>query len=77
MDWHNEQLGEIVAELESKLTPDNRANYQKLVVAGMKAAQHKGPDGILYALSRRPDDLRRVAEANRSLQGRPVQPSRH
>lgn len=54
-EWNDPMLGEIVANLEGQLTPENKPNYEKLVVAGMKAVLHKGPGGILYALDRRPD----------------------
>lgn len=37
-------------KIESQLTPENRANYMRIVVAGMKVALDKGPNGILAQL---------------------------
>jgi hypothetical protein len=44
--------------LESQLTPPVRANYDKIVVAGMKVALNKGPDGILAALKNSQDPIK-------------------
>jgi hypothetical protein len=37
-------------KIESQLTPANRDDYMKIVVAGMKTALHKGPNGGFAAL---------------------------
>ena len=52
-DWNSPELGELVAAQEAQITPDIMRPYEKLVIAGLKAALHKGPGGILYALGRR------------------------
>ncbi len=52
-DWNSPELGELVAAQEAQITPEIMRPYEKLVIAGQKAALHKGPGGILYALGRR------------------------
>ena len=52
-DFKNEMLGNIVADLEAKIAPKTKNAYDRLVVAGMKAATHGGAGSILYALGRR------------------------
>lgn len=44
-------------KLESQLTPANRADYMKVVVAGMKLALLKGPDGILASIKNSKDPV--------------------
>lgn len=44
--------------LESQLTPPVKQNYDKIVVAGMKVALNKGPDGILASLKRSQDPIK-------------------
>lgn len=46
----NNVLQAAEKKVESQLTPDNRANYMKIVTAGMKLGLAKGPDGILGSL---------------------------
>lgn len=47
---HNQILEAAEQKIESQLTPPNRANYIKVVTAGMHLALAKGPDGILGSL---------------------------
>jgi hypothetical protein len=48
---NNKILGAAEAKIESSLTPENRADYNKVVTAGMKLALQKGPNGILGSLA--------------------------
>lgn len=43
-------------KLESQLLPEVRADYLKIVVAGMRVALHKGPNGILAGLKNKSKD---------------------
>lgn len=53
----NKILQAAEQKVESQLTPENRANYQKIVVAGMKVALDKGPNGLLAALHTSKDPI--------------------
>lgn len=53
----NKILQAAEAKIENDLTPDNRANYLKIVVAGMKVLLNKGPNGILAKLKGRQDPI--------------------
>lgn len=44
-------------QVESQLTPDNRANYLKIVVAGMKYGMHGGANGIMGHLADSKDPI--------------------
>lgn len=44
-------------KIEASLTPENRANYMKIVVGGMKVALQGGPKGILASLQHSKDPL--------------------
>lgn len=44
-------------KIESQLTPENRQNYLKIIVAGMKVGLDKGPNGILASLTKSKDPL--------------------
>jgi hypothetical protein len=44
-------------KLESGLTPENRQDYLKIVVAGMHLALAKGPNGIMASLAKSPDPV--------------------
>lgn len=57
-DVQNNILKAAEQHLESQLTPAARANYDKIVVAGMKVALNKGPDGILAALKNSQDPIK-------------------
>ncbi len=45
-DLTNPLLQQTEDKVESGLTPENRANYDKIVVAGMHVALDKGPNGL-------------------------------
>lgn len=53
----NKILQAAEAKIEDNLTPDNRANYLKIVVAGMKAILNGGPKSILAKLKGRQDPV--------------------
>ncbi|MGC8534858.1 MAG: hypothetical protein ACP5QR_04920 [Rhizomicrobium sp.] len=46
----NNILAASEKKIESSLTPQNRLNYERVVVAGMKVALQNGPKGILASL---------------------------
>lgn len=54
----NNILSQAQQTLESKLTAPVKANYDKIVVAGMKVALNRGPDGILASLKNSQDPIR-------------------
>lgn len=58
----NQILQAAEQKVESQLTPENRANYMKIVVAGMKLALAKGPNGILASLKQSKNPLNDCAE---------------
>lgn len=49
------------AEIEKGLTPQNRANYMRVVVAGMQAAMAGGPNSIAASIVRSRDPVRDCA----------------
>lgn len=49
-------------KVEAGLTPETRANYQKIVTAGMKIALKDGPNGILAGLAKSKDPLHDCAK---------------
>ena len=53
----NKILEAAEQKIESGLTPENQADYKKVVVAGMHAAMAKGPNGILASLSKSKDPV--------------------
>ncbi len=53
----NRVLQAAEKKLESGLTPETKANYQKIVTAGMKTALQGGPKGILASLKQSKDPL--------------------
>src|SRR5579863_6756981 len=59
---HNPLLAAAEQKLEAGLSPDNRENYMKVVVAGMAGALAKGPDGILAKLLKNPDPIKAAAQ---------------
>jgi hypothetical protein len=67
MPLSNPLLEQTEQKIESGLTPDNQANYQKIVVAGMHAALDKGPDGILAQLQKSRDPISDAAKGAVSL----------
>lgn len=54
---NNKLLQAAEAKIESNLVPENRVNYQKLVVAGLKVALAKGPEGYMAQLKNSKDPL--------------------
>lgn len=53
----NKLLQAMEDKIESNLLPENRVNYQKLVVAGLKVALAKGPQGYMAQLKDSKDPL--------------------
>lgn len=60
-------LQAVEQKIESQLTPANRANYMKIVVAGMSAALAKGPDGLMGSLRNSKDPIADCAKGAVSL----------
>lgn len=63
----NPLLQRVEEKIESGLTPETRANYLKITVAGMHAALDKGPDGILASLKLSKDPISDAARGAVSL----------
>lgn len=57
----NPLLREAEQGVEKSLTPENRENYLKILVAGMRAGLAGGPNGILAGLKREQDPIQAVA----------------
>jgi hypothetical protein len=53
----NALLAQAEQRIESQLTPDNRANYLKIVVAGMRAGLAGGPNSLLAKLKQSKDPV--------------------
>jgi hypothetical protein len=64
---NNPLLQQTEDKIESGLTPENQANYQKIVVAGMAAALDKGPNSILAQLQKSQDPISDAAKGAVSL----------
>lgn len=58
----NPMLQQAEDQLEANLTPENRANYQKIVTAGMHVALDKGLDGMLSKLAQAEDPIKAAAQ---------------
>lgn len=58
----NPLLQQAEKQVESQLTPENQANYMKIVVAGMHVGLDKGPDGILAQLRQSADPISDAAK---------------
>ncbi len=54
---NNQILKAAEQKLEASLTPENRQDYLRIVVAGMKLAMDKGKDGLLASLRQKPDPV--------------------
>lgn len=54
---NNKVLKAAEAKVEGQLTPKNRADYMRIVVAGMKIGLDKGPDSILASLQHSKDPV--------------------
>lgn len=63
----NKILDAAEAELESKLTPENKANYEKIVVAGMRAGMAGGDASLLASLKKSRDPVTSCAKGAISL----------
>jgi hypothetical protein len=57
----NPLLQQVEEKIESSLTPENQANYYKIVVAGMQVALHGGPNGGLASLRKSADPISQAA----------------
>src|SRR4051812_14503031 len=57
-DVQNNILKAAEQKLESQLTPQVRQNYDKIVVAALKVALDKGPNGILASLRDSKDPIK-------------------
>jgi hypothetical protein len=66
-DFTNPILQAAEDKIEDGLMPDTRANYMKIVVAGMHAGLAKGPDSILASLIKSSDPLSDAAKGAVSL----------
>lgn len=47
--------------IESRLTPEVKTYFQRIVLAGMKYAIHGGPNGVMRNLKSAPDPLKAIA----------------
>ncbi|MGD0109686.1 MAG: hypothetical protein ABSC06_37525 [Rhodopila sp.] len=63
----NPLLQQTEDKVESGLTPENRANYLKVVVAGLHIALDKGPNGLLASLAKSQDPVADAAKGAVSL----------
>lgn len=54
---NNKVLEAAERKVEAGLTPDNRDDYQKIVVAGLHVALDKGPNGIMASLRHSKDPV--------------------
>jgi hypothetical protein len=63
----NPLLRQAEDKVESGLTPENRANYDKIVVAGMHVILDKGPQGLLAGLAQSRDPISDAAKGAISL----------
>lgn len=62
-------LAQVEAKLESHLTPTNRQDYMKIVVAGMKTVTSGGPQGLLRKLTASPNPLQTAVNGPINLIG--------
>lgn len=58
---NNKLLKAAEQKVEEGLTQDNRGDYMKIVVAGMRTALDKGPDGIMASLKKSRDPVNDAA----------------
>lgn len=63
----NSLLQQAEDKIESQLTPENKQNYYKIVVAGQHVALDKGPNGILASLKDSKDPVADCANGAVSL----------
>lgn len=57
----NKLLRQASEAIEAKLTPENRGNYDKIVVAGMQAAIAKGLNGMMAGIVKYKDPIQACA----------------
>ena len=55
-------LASVEQKIESQLTPQNRANYMKIVTAGMAVGLQGGPKSILASLAKSKDPVQDAAK---------------
>jgi hypothetical protein len=63
----NPLLQQAEDKVEAGLTPENRGNYMKVVVAGMHVGLDKGPDSLLAKLTQSKDPIADAAKGAVSL----------
>lgn len=63
----NPLLQQAEQQLETKLTPENAADVDKIIVAGLHIALAKGPDGFMGRLRNVPDPISACAQGAVSL----------
>lgn len=63
----NALLQQTESQIEGNLTPENRANFNKIVVAGMHVALDKGPNGLMGTLASSKDPISDAAKGAVSL----------
>ncbi len=61
-DLSNPLLRAAEDKLEAGLTPENKSDYDKVVIAGMHAALDRGPNGILASLKLSKDPVSDAAK---------------
>jgi len=66
-DLNNPILQAAEDKVESGLTPETRANYMKIVVAGMHAGLANGPNSVLASLLKSADPLTDAAKGAVSM----------
>lgn len=66
---NNKLLQAAEAKIEAGLTPENRTDYLKIVVAGQRYALHGGLQGLLASLKGRPDPIRDCARGAVNIVG--------
>lgn len=65
----NPLLRQIEDRIEAQLAPDNRENYMKILVAGMKLGLKDGPNGILAGLKDAQDPVATAARGAVNIVG--------
>lgn len=61
-ELNNPLLQQAEDKIEAGLTPENAANYQKIVVAGLHVGLDKGADGLMAQLARSKDPIADAAK---------------
>lgn len=62
-------LAQVEQKVEAGLTPTNRQDYMKIVVAGMKIVTNGGPQGLLQKLTASPNPLQTAVNGPINLIG--------